>query len=438
MLGMTLALRLAQAGHHVTLKEAAPALGGMADAWDLGDVTWDRHYHVILLSDQCLRALLDEIGLDTDLRWADPASGFFAGDRLYPLTSAIDYLRFPEIGFFDKVRLALSMAYAARVDDGLALEQVPVSDWLIRLSGQRNFQKIWRPLLRSKLGENYKHASAAFIWAIIRRLYAAQRAGLSAEKFGYVPGGYPRILDRLHRHLIDAGVRIEVSSPVSRVAREGAELRLTSNDRTEVYDQVVVTVASPLATRMCDGLADDETARHAAIRYQGIVCASVLLKRPLGGYYLSYITDETLPFTTVIEMTALIDPEQVGGHTLIYLPKYATTDDPVFSWSDNEIQERFITGLRRMYPDLADDDVIAFRVSRVPHVLAIPTMDYSARLPPTATAVAGLHIINAAHIVNGTLNVNETVALANDAAVELLQSSIPAPAAKSDPVLETA
>jgi len=44
-LGMTLAHRLARHGQDVTLFEAAPALGGLASAWSLGDVVWDRHYH---------------------------------------------------------------------------------------------------------------------------------------------------------------------------------------------------------------------------------------------------------------------------------------------------------------------------------------------------------------------------------------------------------
>jgi len=61
MLGMTLALRLAQRGHLVTLFEGAGQLGGLASAWQLGDVVWDRHYHVTLLSDTCLRALLSEL-----------------------------------------------------------------------------------------------------------------------------------------------------------------------------------------------------------------------------------------------------------------------------------------------------------------------------------------------------------------------------------------
>ena len=40
ILGLTLALRLAQRHQRVTLLEAADHVGGLADAWTLGDVTW--------------------------------------------------------------------------------------------------------------------------------------------------------------------------------------------------------------------------------------------------------------------------------------------------------------------------------------------------------------------------------------------------------------
>jgi hypothetical protein len=65
-----------------------------------------------------------------------------------------------------------------------------------------------------------------------------------------------------------------------------------------------------------------------------------------------------------------------------------------------------------MYPSLTHDDVITCRTSRVRQVFAIPTIGYSRTLPPVATSVPGVHILNSAHIVNGTLNVDETVQLA--------------------------
>jgi hypothetical protein len=56
------------------------------------------------------------------------------------------------------------------------------------------------------------------------------------------------------------------------------------------------------------------------------------------------------------------------------------------------------------------------RISRVRRIFPIPTLGYSRRVPAFATSVPGLHLVSSAQIVNGTLNVNETVELAERAA----------------------
>jgi protoporphyrinogen oxidase len=161
-----------------------------------------------------------------------------------------------------------------------------------------------------------------------------------------------------------------------------------------------------------------EAARLARTRYQGIVCASLVLRRPLAGYYLTYIADD-VPFTTVIEMSSLVDPSQFGGRTLVYLPKYLAPDDPFFDATDDDVRARFLPALFGLYPDLVDDDVLAFRVSRVRQVFAISTLGYSERVPPLHTSQPGIHLCGSAQIVNGTLNVDEAVALAERAARRL-------------------
>ena len=88
--------------------------------------------------------------------------------------------------------------------------------------------------------------------------------------------------------------------------------------------------------------------------------------------------------------------------------------------SDAEVEEMFLSGLERMYSGFSRADVVCFRVSRVREVFPIPTLGYSTRVPPMATSVPGVHIVTSAQIVNGTLNVNETVGLAERAARDLL------------------
>ncbi len=413
MLGLTLALRLAEAGSAVTLFEADADFGGLASSWTVGDVTWDRHYHVTLLSDARLRTLLSDLGLSDEMSWTSVGTGFYSGGRFHPMNGALDFLRFPPLGLIDKLRLGLTILGGSRIKDPVRLERVTVEAWLTKWSGRTTFEKIWRPLLRAKLGERYRDASAAFIWAIIVRLYAARRAGLGAERFGYVRGGYARVLAALERRLREVGVELVAGARVTQVRSvDGAGVELTfAAGNARRFERVVLTLAAPLAARLVPQLNPDERDRLASKVYGGIVCASVLLDEPLGPYYVTNLTDDWVPFSAVIDMACVVDRAAWNGKALIYLPKYVRPDDPLFEASDATIETTFLAALARMYPTFSRSRVKAFRVSRVREVFPIATLGYSDRIPPIATSVPGVFTLNSAHIVNGTLNVNETISL---------------------------
>jgi len=413
LLGMTVALRLAQQGQRVTLYESSKELGGLASAWQLGDITWDRHYHVTLLSDSSNRSLLRELGLEQELNWVETKTGFYTGGRMVSMSNSLEFLKFPPINLIDKARLALTILHASRIEDWKALERIPVEEWLRKWSGANTTDKIWLPLLRAKLGANYTKASAAFIWATIARMYAARRSGLKKEMFGYVPGGYARILARMQDVLQRAGVTIRLNSRVISIRKADHGVTVRFADGSSIApDQAIFTGPATTAADLCPELTPEETRLLRGIEYQGIICASLLLKRPLTPYYVTNITDPGLPFTAVIEMTALVDPKQFGGKRLIYLPKYVPVNDPMFEATDAEIQQTFFNALKKMHPALTGDDLLTFKVSRVRQVFVIPTLNYSQNLPPVSTSIPGFHILNSAHIVNGTLNVNDTVQLA--------------------------
>lgn len=421
MLGMTLAHRLAQAGKQVTLYESAPQFGGLASAWQLGDITWDRHYHVTLLSDTHLRSLLDELGLEQEMQWVETKTGFYTDDKLYSMSNSVEFLKFPPLNLIDKFRLGATIFYASKIQDWKKLEMIPVADWLRKLSGQHTFEKIWLPLLRAKLGENYQQTSAAFIWTTIARMYAARRTGLKKEMFGYVSGGYARVLERFAEKLQQENVTLKLNSTVTQTTTINNTVKLEFSDGHKAeHDHVVFTTPSNVAARLCPQLSEAEKQKLNGIQYQGIVCASILLKQPLAKFYVTNITETWVPFTAVIEMSALVDPQAFGGHSLVYLPKYFAEGDPILSQSDEEIESRFIAALMQMYPHLKRDEVLAFQVSRVRNVFPLPTLRYSENVPAMETSLPGVFIVNSSHILNGTLNVNEGIKLAQQAMPKLL------------------
>ncbi len=415
MLGLATAWQLAKRGVRVTLFEAAPELGGLTSCWSLGDVTWDRFYHVTLLSDTRLRALLDDIGLEKEIRWVQTRTGFYCDGKLHSLSSSFEFLKFPPLSLIQKFRLGGTIFYASKLRDWQALERIPVADWLRKLSGRSTYEKIWLPLLKAKLGEAYERTSAAFIWSYIDRMYKARRSGMKREMFGYVPGGYQRILRTLASALTSRGVEILTSSPVTDIryntATRALDVSSGRNEDAQVrsFNRVITTVPSPVISNSCSQLNDDERRRLASAEYLGVVCTSLLLDRPLGGYYVTNITDSWVPLTGVIEMGSIVTPEHLGGNYLVYLPRYLLADDPALGEQDESIHERCLSTLEKMYPNFNRSQVRAIQTARAKYVMALPTLNYSASLPPVVSSVPGLYLLNSAQITKGNLNVNETI-----------------------------
>ena len=251
IMGMTLAHRLSQQGHKVTLFEAAPELGGLVSPWKMNDVEWDKFYHVILLSDSRTRNILQEIGLDDKIEWVETKTGFYMNGKLYSMSDTVEFLKFPTLNLVDKFRLGLTILVASKIKDWKRLEKVPVTDWLKRWSGRRTFNKIWLPLLRAKLGESYEKTSAVFIWATIQRLYGARRSGLKKEMFGYVPGGYKKVIEMFKQKLLSEGVNVRTSYPAKEVSisSKGKPTIEFGNGAPQEFDEVKARYQAAVAHR---------------------------------------------------------------------------------------------------------------------------------------------------------------------------------------------
>ncbi len=418
MLGAAAARRLAAGGAEVVLYEAAPALGGLTSSWQLdvpgsAPITWDRFYHVVVGTDARVQALFGELGVGP-VHWYTSRAACFADGAARPASSAAELLALPFLGPVAKARILLTVAWGACWSSARHFDGITSARWLRRWSGRQATERLWLPLLRAKLGRVAEEASAAFIWATIRRLATARFQGRGADRLGHVTGGYAGVLDALARDLRTRGVEVRTGSRVASVtAAEGGLRVAVEQGGATVHDRVLVTSAAPIAARLCPGLTAAERARLDDVRYLGVLCPSVVLRRPVTGAYITYVTDPK-PFTAVIEMTALIDPAELGGHTLVYLPRYTEPDDPAFDRSDEQLRAEFLPAFLAMY-GLDEADVLTFAVARARTVLPVPTPGYRDRVPSVRTTVPGLFTVGSAQIVDGTLNVEQTLQLLDDA-----------------------
>ncbi len=141
MMGLSLAHRLQQRGQNVVVAEAAPQLGGLTSVWRLGEVTWDRFYHVTLLSDQHLLDLIREIGLEGELNWAETKTGFYSGGTLYSMSDTVEFLKFPPLNLIQKLRLGGTIFLASKIKNWRRLERSPSKNGCVDTVARRSLKR---------------------------------------------------------------------------------------------------------------------------------------------------------------------------------------------------------------------------------------------------------------------------------------------------------
>jgi len=90
---------------------------------------------------------------------------------------------------------------------------------------------------------------------------------------------------------------------------------------------------------------------------------------------------------------------------------------------DNELSQSFLNDFFKMYPSVNRNDVLFCGVSKAKNVFSLPTLNYSANLPVIQTSLENYYIINSAQIINGTLNVNETIQVAENKLAEIVNEN---------------
>jgi len=433
-LGMTLAYRLSQAGHRVTVLETAPEIGGLATWFDYGDFTWDQYYHVILKQDEHLLGLINEIGAGERMQWRNTKTGFFWQGKLVSMSSNMEFLKFPVLSMPDKVRLALGILYIQRVNDAAPLERITAKKWMTRVFGKRVFQRIWEPLLLSKYGVLYDRVPAVIMWATIRRYYKTRGKGDGKETLGFLGGGLKSLFQGLERGIVETGGTVETGAAVTEIVNEGPQgVAVRAGGEVRWFDRVISTVPSHVLKRLAPAAELGWPADSAAPNFLGVVCLALVLKKSISPFYVTNLIEPGLPFTGIIEVSALTGPEEMNDHHLVMLPRYDVPESPWFNKPEAEVASEFLTALRRVRPDI-DQLVERYFVHRAKHVQALWIQEPPKNQGPRRTPDGRIWSVNAEMAGRDTLNNNAIVNVANDAARMILAGLVADAPAVAAPV----
>lgn len=418
ILGLTAALRLAQAGQQVAVYERSHDLGGLVGSFDFDGYPVDRFYHVVLPTDDRVRGLATELGLGDEFRFRPVEVGFYDDERLFSMSSLKEFLTFPLLPLHDRLRLGAFVASCQLRSDYAKLDDVPLEPWLRRLCGRRMVERLWRPLLDSKFDGRFEDLPATYIFARTKRM-SATRDKAGREIMGWLHGGYQRLIDTLVERLVSLGVEIHAGTQVEQITGDARGARgLLVEGRNQDFDTVVCTLAPPLARRLlAPGLAERAPADHC--RYLGVICVLLRTTRSVSPYYTLNITDRRIPLTTVVETTHVVDPDYVGGH-LVYAAKYVDPSHADLERPAEDVQADYLGHVRTIFPSLRDEEILASVVQRARVVEPVHAVGGAKRLPDMFP-VPGLALASTAHVYPEVVNGQVVIGVADRLVAGLLE-----------------
>lgn len=424
ILGVTLAYKLAQAGLKVTVYERSADIGGLASALQYEGARIDRFYHTILSSDLAMQGLIEETGVNSKLHFTATQQGFYDSGKLYDFNTFMDLMTYPPLNLIQRFRLGLQIAYAQLESDWRNMETMPVEKWILRVSGEGVWRKVWKPLLRAKFDTLAAEIPATYIWSRLRRMLGTRKGVTSKEMMCYLEDGYFTLIEAMATVCQQKGVTFKLKTPIEKLAlTNGRVTGVTTAEGTATYDAVISTLPSPLLASLVPEAPKTFLDLLNGQEYLSVLCPLLILNKELIPYYVLNITDETIPFTAVVETTNLIDPKYVKDFHLIYLPKYLAPDNEMFKWTDEQVKDEWLKHLKAMFPDFDESCIIAFLVQRARYVEPLRPLGTTHLIPTIETPVERLYMGNTVMIYPALNNGEAMTSLAGDLVKKVLADS---------------
>jgi protoporphyrinogen oxidase len=403
-LGLTIALRLAQRGHTVTVIERGGEPGGLAAGFRVGETWLEKFYHHLFRSDVDAQRLIAELGLGDRLVWPRPATVTLWGGRVYQLDSPASLLRFTPLAPVDRLRMGAALAYLKAERNERRLEGRTAAAWIRRWMGRDAYRIVWGPLLTSKFGPLAEEIALPWFWA---------RVTCRSASLGYLRGGFQLLYERLVERIQALGGEVRLNTTVEEIGRDeqGPVVR-TSAGRLR-FDRVVSTLPTRLTCQLTPALPADYRARYDWGRAYGAHCLILALDRPLTSSYWMNINDPGYPFMALVEHTNYMPASDYGGRHLIYLGNYRPMDDPLLRKTTEQALAEFLPHLARINPAFDRAWVIEAWSFAAPYAQPIVTVDYREHIPPFDTPVPDLYLANMFQVYPQDRGQSYSIALAN-------------------------
>ncbi|MGH6885740.1 MAG: FAD-dependent oxidoreductase [Geminicoccales bacterium] len=420
--GLTCAYRLAEAGVAVDVYERWPGLGGQAATLDVGQgLRIERYYHYLFTSDREIIGLFGELGLGADLEPHESSSAIATGGRIWPFNGALDLLRFRPLPLLTRLRMGLALVRMQLGGAGLsAYEGETARAWIERRMGPPAWEQVWGPLMRGKFGDRAERISMAWIWDKAVRRRSIREGEARKEVFIHPRRSFEPLFEELARRISAGGGRVLTDQPAARLVRDGEALAVVPGAsgsfragldprefRVEgaprAYAAIVCCVPNDVFRDLLDDpvaseVGDDYISRLESIEYFTACNLLLELERPLTEHFWVNVADRRCPFVGLIEHSSFVGRENTGGRVFSHVSNYLPAGHELLDLDPDALLDRYDEGLRILSPEYDRSWVRNRWLFTEPAGQPIVDVGYRERIPPRATPVPGLFLVNASQV----------------------------------------
>lgn len=404
-MGLAVAYQLARDGYRPIVYEADDRIGGMTAAFDFSGLSIERYYHFHCISDHAFLQVLDELGLANKIHWVQTRMGYWYQNQLQPWGNPIALLRFKGLSFIAKFRYGLHAFLSTKRNDWKPLDKVDAVKWIKSWVGSEAYEVLWRRLFEYKFYEYASNLSAAWIWSRIRRV-GRSRYDLFREKLGYLEGGSETLLQALRVDIEKNGGEVKLQSPAIKVLMDGRKVTgVETSAGVELFDTVISTIPLPYIPRVMPDLPTTILDQFKSVKNIAVVCVIAKLRCRVTENFWLNTNDPEMDIPGLVEYSNLRPLEQ----HIVYVPFYMPGDHLKFSDSDEVFLKKVRTYLKKINPQLSDEDFLDLRASRYRFAQPIGIPGYLETIPSAKLPIEGLWVADTSYYYPEDRGISESI-----------------------------
>ncbi len=386
--GLQAARHLSKKGHKVTVFERELIPGGLAVGFSTPKWSWplEKHYHHLFTSDTHIIDVAKELGHPIIFR--RPKTSTWIGDGLAQLDSAMSLLTFSKISPFSRIRTAFGLALMRFNPFWQPFELFTAKRYIQIVMGQESWTKLWEPLFVGKFAGFVDTISAAWFWS---RIYKR------SPNLGYPDGGFETLALVMEKDAKSHGAKFVYETQIQEIKPQSdSTIKLRVDNHYKLFDKVISTLPTPLLFKLTPALPEVFVKKYSGLTGIGAVNLVLSLKKQFltdGSYWLN-INDRSMPYLAIVEHTNMIDKKNYNGEHLVYIGNYLSPDHEYFSYSSEQLIEKFLPHLKKINPSFSKSWINNSWIWKAPFAQPIVTPHYSKKIPPFTTPIKNLYIAN--------------------------------------------